>query len=447
MLCKSLVCCANAVQIYGMVTVSYFLDTRRSNKAKKYPFKLRVNADRTNNRSYNTGLYFSEDEYKKLNEQARREPWKDLWIEINNMVKRAEDIVNELQPFFSYEEFKERFFEQKGFEIVLDESSLNYVLERVVKDYMKRQQYSMTVKLRDSVQSILKFSKTPNLPMQSITPKFCRDYEEYMVKKSKTNTRNGAGINMRHIRILFNQAIAMGLVPRNWYPFKRESGEKSEYSDPYVIPNERKVKEYLNGDEVLTMFTAKSFVTDAQKRAHQAWLISYYCNGCNAADFLEFKYRDIKGEFIVFYREKVKNATRTDRRPVKVYLTQDLKDLIKKVGNPPAPNNYIFNCYKSGMTVEQKYEARKQFVNRVSQSLKHLAENLGIKKNLRFGNARHSLANVLKRNNVDREMLKDLFGHTSIITADNYFGDFEEDKQAEIAKNFMSKTGLSKKKR
>lgn len=430
-----------------MVTVSYFLDTRRANKDKKYPLKLRVNADRTNNRSYNTGLYFTKDEFKKLNEQSRREPWKDIWIEINNLVKKAEDIVSELKPFFSYEEFKERFFEQKDFEVVVDESSLNYVLDRVCKDYLKRQQYSMTVKLRDSVKSVLKFSKTSNLPMQSITPKFCRDYEEYMVKKSKTNTRNGAGINMRHIRILFNQSIGMGLIPRNWYPFKRESGERSEFSDPYVIPNERKVKEYLKEDEVLTMFSAKSFVTEAQKKAHQAWLISYYCNGCNAADFLEFKYRDIKGEFIVFYRQKIKTASRGDSKPVKVYLTPELKDLIKKIGNPPASNNYIFDCYKQGMTPEEKYAARKQFVNRASQSLKHLADNLGIKKNLRFGNARHSLANVLRQNNVDREMLKDMFGHTSIITADNYFGEFEDDKQAEIAKKFMSKTGLSKKKK
>jgi hypothetical protein len=35
-------------------------------------------------------------------------------------------------------------------------------------------------------------------------------------------------------------------------------------------------------------------------------------------------------------------------------------------------------------------------------------------------------------------MLKDLFGHTSIITADNYFGEFEEEQHVEVAKNFIS---------
>lgn len=427
-----------------MATVSYFLDTRRSVKGNKYPFKLRVNADRKDNRSYTTGLYFTEDEYQKLVDNPRREPWKDIWIEINSMVKRAEDIIAELDPFFSYEDFKERFFAQKTFTVSVDESSLNYVLERVCKNYLKRDQYPMTVKLKDSVASILKFTKTSNLPMRSITPKFCREYEEWMYEKSKTKTRNGAGINMRHIRILFNQAISMNLVPRGWYPFKREAGERSDFTDPYVIPNERKVKDYLREDELVIMFKAKKFVNEAQKRAHDAWLISFYCNGCNAADFLEFKYRNIQGDFIVFYREKVKNSTRGDSKPVKVYLTPELKALIKKIGNPYVSGNYIFDVYRKGMTVEEKYKARQQFISKVSQSLKHLAQNLGIKKNLRLGNARHSLANVLKKNGVDREMLKDMFGHTSIITADNYFGEFEEEKQAEVANKFISIGNIEK---
>ena len=421
-------------------TINLFLDTRVKIKSKgdRHPLSMRVTVSNKSNRSWRLGFFFTEDEYKKAEANKNREAWREMWADIDSQTKRAEKIVRELEPF-SYEEFKERFFGERYIaKVAPDEASVNHVLERVCKDYLKKEQYPMTVKLRDSVNSILKFSKTENLPMRSITPKFCRDYENYMVKKSHKKTRNGAGINMRHIRILFNQAIAMELIPRSWYPFKRESGEKSEFSDPYVIPYEQKVKEFLKEDELLTMFKASNFITEAQKRAHDAWLISFYCNGCNAADFLEFRYRNIQGDFIIFYRQKVKNATRSDSKPVKVYLSPELKELIEKIGNLPRPDNYIFDVYKPGMTVEQKYDTRKQFVSKVSQSLKHLADNLGIKKNLRLGNARHSLANVLKKNGVDREILKDLFGHTSIITADNYFGQFEEDKHAEIAKNFIS---------
>lgn len=426
-------------------TVSTFLDTRGTPKKNgKYPLKLRVTVSEHQNRSRSIGFDFTEPDYQKLMNNLTRNPWKDVWNRIDAQIKRGEAIVRELMPHFTFEEFWERFFEKKTFEVVVDRSSLKYVATKVSENYIRKDQYSMSVKINDSAGSILKYAQVDNLPMRSITPKFCREYEEYMYEKSPKKTRNGAGINMRHIRILFNQAIIMNLIPRGWYPFKRESGEKSEFPDPYVIPNERKVKEYLKEDELVTMFRAKQFATDAQKRSHDAWLISFYCNGCNAADFLEFKYRDIKGDFIVFYREKVKNATRGDKKPVKVYLSKELRTLIEEIGNPPSPDNYIFKCYEPGMTVPQKYKARKEFVARVSKSLKHLADNLGLNKKLRLGNARHTLANVLKKNGVDREMLKDLFGHTSIITADNYFAEFEEEKQVEVAKSYISIGSIEK---
>jgi integrase/recombinase XerD len=123
-------------------------------------------------------------------------------------------------------------------------------------------------------------------------------YEDYMYAKSKTKTRNGAGINMRHIRVLFNEAIKRKLIPRNWYPFKRESGEASEFEEPYVIPYEGKIKRYLKEDEFLKFANTKDCESVNHENGRVAFLISYYCNGANAADFLRFKFRDIHDNFI-----------------------------------------------------------------------------------------------------------------------------------------------------
>jgi site-specific recombinase XerD len=67
------------------------------------------------------------------------------------------------------------------------------------------------------------------------------------------------------------------------------------------------------------------------------------------------------------------------------------------------------------------YRLRKQFYNKATKSLKIIAKHLGLDTGLRLANARHALANRLKRHNVDRETVKDLFGHTSIETMDNYY--------------------------
>ena len=222
------------------------------------------------------------------------------------MLNHADSVINELLPYFSFDAFKERFNKENSFQITHDRSSLNFASEFVRKKYIKNGNIAMDIAIKNSVDSILRFTKTDNIPMRSITPDFCQRYEDYMYNKSKTKTRNGAGINMRHLRIIFNQAISARLIPRSWYPFKRESGEVSEFEDPYVIPSEQKVKTYLKEDEFVRFSDVNKFLSPVHEAGYAAFLISFYCNGSNAADFLRFKFRDIHGEFIVFYREKIK---------------------------------------------------------------------------------------------------------------------------------------------
>lgn len=222
---------------------------------------MRVTVNERQNRARGIGFDFTPEEYKKLIGNISKAPWKDIWNRIDANIKRGDRIVDELMPFFTFNEFWERYCEKKTFDVIIDKSSLKYVASKVCENYLKTNQYPMTVKINDSVKSILKYTKTENMPMRSITPKFCREYEEFMYSKSIKKTRNGAGINMRHIRILFNQAIIMNLIPRGWYPFKREAGEKSEFPGPYVIPNERKVKEYLKEE-----FLAIALVMEIQWR-------------------------------------------------------------------------------------------------------------------------------------------------------------------------------------
>jgi integrase/recombinase XerD len=424
-------------------TVSVFLDTRDEPKKNgKYPLKLRVTVGEKSNRSRGIGFDFTEKEFTKLKNNQLKHPYKDIWNQIAALITKGDKIVEELMPFFTFKDFWERFFDtRKSFVIEVEKTSLNYALKMAIELYLKKGQYPMSVKVAESVRSILKYTKTENLPLRSITPEFCRKYEDYMFSKSHKFSRNGAGINLRHIRILFNYAISKNLVPKKWYPFKRKSGEASEFDDAYVIPNERKVKQFLNQEELIAFSGANEFNTESQKKAHIAFLISFHCNGANAADFLSFTFNHIQGDFIIFYREKVKNATRGDRKPVKVFLSEDLKQIIKEFGNPPSSNNYIFPVLKHGMSEEEIYKTRRLFNMACSRSLKYVAKHLGIQKNVTMANARHTLANLLKKNKVDREFVKDLFGHTSIVTADNYYEQFEDSQQKEIMNNiiFLSK--------
>ncbi len=346
-------------------TVNVFLDKRTTLKSDKHPLKLSVTADRKN-RSWSFGFAFTIDEYEKLVKNQRKAPYKDVWNEIQAHLGRAERVINEMMPFFNFSDFKNRFFAVTSTKVTSDRASLIYVQDFICAEYMSKEQYSMTVKIKDSVNSLLKFFKKDNVPMSSITPSLCRRYEDFMFSKSKTQSRNGAGINLRHIRILFNTAIANEFISREIYPFKRGPGERSEFTDAYVIPCQRKVKKYLNADQLITLSENDSFKTQSQEKAHAAFLISYYCNGANPADFLRFKFKDIDGDHITFYRQKIKNASRKDMKNVKIFITPELRGLIERYGNPPLKENYIFNCYDDGMSEVDMYRARKQFCSRAS---------------------------------------------------------------------------------
>ncbi|HTF20980.1 MAG TPA: phage integrase SAM-like domain-containing protein [Chryseolinea sp.] len=427
-------------------TVTLFLDTRTVLKTNKHRLKLRVGLSRNENRLYNLDFSFAKTEYQKLLKHQMKEPYKDTWNKIDVEVKRANAIIDGMMPYFSFSEFKDWFEDKKSFTVVSDKTSLMAMHNLLRAKYEKNGQLPMSVKIRDSAASILKFvnkgikaeKKKDDIPMRSITPAFCRAYETYMVTKSKKQSRNGAGINMRHIRILFNEGISKRILPKEWYPFKRESGRISEFEDAYVIPNDQKVKVYLDEREMAVLSDAKTFDTERERDAHHAYFISFHCNGANAADFLRFKFRDIQGDFIIFYREKIKNATKTNRKPIKIYLSEELKKLISEVGNPPHPDSYIFKCFNDTMTMEEMYEARNRFNQAASTSLKVLLKKHGIEKNISIGKARHALANILKKNKVDREFAKDILGHTSIVTADNYYGQFEEDQHTSIFDNIVS---------
>ena len=421
-------------------TVNIFLDGRYNLKSEgdRSPLKVRVTVSNRSNRSWGLNKYYTLSEYNKLLRNKKRAPWKDDWNEIEGWIKKGERVIERMMPFFSYDQFKEQFFNAKTFDVVTEKTSLLFIRDFVCAKYLKNNNLPMSVKIRDSVASILKFTNTSDLPMRAITPELCQRYEDYMYNKSRTKTRNGAGINMRHIRILFNESIKNRFIPQEWYPFRRESGEQSFFENSYTIPSEQKVKVYLKEEEFLKFAKAEKFRSPILEERHAAFMISFYCNGANAADFLRFKFRDIQGDFIVFYREKIKNATKSNQKPIKIYLSAELMELIHKIGNPNKPGSYIFKCYTDDMSEEQKYKARCRFNRLVSKSLKKITKDLNLEKNISIGKARHTLTNILKKHQVDREFVKDILGHTSIVTADNYYDQFEDDQHTSIFNNIVS---------
>jgi hypothetical protein len=83
-------------------------------------------------------------------------------------------------------------------------------------------------------------------------------------------------------------------------------------------------------------------------------------------------------------------------------------------------------------------------LNHIGASLKCLSRNLVLSKQAKFGNARHSLVNSLKKNEVNRETIKDPLGHSNIHTIDYYFDRIEDEVREDLASNLLSISEIKK---
>src|SRR5687768_664986 len=103
-------------------TVNIYLDKRTQLKSEgnRHPLKIRVTLSNKSNRSWGLNRYYSPVEFDKLINNKRRGSHKDEWNEIESLIKKGTNIIDNMMPYFSYDQFKEQFFNNKSFDLVSD---------------------------------------------------------------------------------------------------------------------------------------------------------------------------------------------------------------------------------------------------------------------------------------------------------------------------------------
>ncbi|MCK4661985.1 MAG: site-specific integrase, partial [Bacteroidales bacterium] len=269
-----------------------------------------------------------------------------------------------------------------------------------------------------------------NLSFKKINTKFLREYEAWMLSKNRNKEAKRyttIAIYMRNLRHILNNAIKERIFNENSYPFGKEKEGK------YGIPESRNKKKALSLSEIKELF---NYIPDnkSEAMALSYWLFSYLCNGMNMADIANLKYRDIKGNNIVFIRQKTKNTSK-EKREIAVYLLPEVKNIIKNIGNKPKEkDSYIFQIYNEQMTDEQKFFRLKQHIQNTNKHIKKIAIKAGLDKEITTYWARHSFSTVLKRSGASIEFISEQLGHTSTKVTTNYLDSFEDEQRAEFAK-------------
>ncbi len=400
---------------------SLSLDKRRIKKSGAYPVKLYVwqNSCKVG-KHYSTGVSCSEKDFASAWEAKRpRKEYKELRLELDLVLRKAEQSIDELQPF-SFEAFERKVTTPRG-----EAQNVFWQFEQVIANLTGEGRIGTAESNKCALNAIREYSDSKSLQFAAITPKWLQSFEDYMVNKNRSLTT--VGIYLRALRAVFNKAIEEKEITQDHYPFGKRK---------YVIPSGKRVKKALNRGQ-LSMLYNSTPPNLYQEKAKDFFLFSYSCNGMNMKDIALLRYGQLKEDHFSFYRAKTKRTTKEHLTPITVYLNEFSKEVISKYGSTPSENDYVFPILTeldSPLLQQRKIHA---FTRLVNQHLKKLAIKIGLPDGISSIWARHSFATGAVRQGQSMDFMREALGHTDQKTTLNYFAGFENEAKKELAQNLM----------
>ncbi|MCT4644786.1 MAG: site-specific integrase [Carboxylicivirga sp.] len=404
-------------------TTAVVQDTRVCKKDGTYAIKLRITYDREQ-KYFPLGKFLTKEDWKILKSgKHRNKELKELKIHLSGIENKAVKIIDKMEHF-TFAEFLNLFNGKPQ-----NKSSVIEALKARLKELTKKERYSTAITFQYTIKAIedyLKFLKRKKLTFSSITPDWLQSFEEWMIANKKSNTT--AGIYLRNLRTILNQAIEDGLLPRENYPFSKNK---------YQIPSARNTKKALAISDIKKFidYTPK---TDAEERAKDLWLFSYLCNGVNIKDMARLKYKNLDFKRISFVRAKTERSTKANQKPIVVIRIPEINEIIKKWGNKnTSPEDYVFPILSEQDTPEQEYAKIQQATKTINKYTKRIGKELGFELTLTTYTARHSFATVLKRSGAPVVFISESLGHSSLKTTESYLDTFEDDTKESYQRKLL----------
>jgi integrase/recombinase XerD len=413
---------------------SIFHDTRRIKKNGKYPVKIQIYFNRER-KYYTTRFEYTKEEFQFIFTQKPKEPYKTNKLEIESLVKKADEIIEQLGSYFTFELFNKKYLLNRR-----DRGNVFAVYKGLIKELEGNDQIGTATTYNNSLRSLETYVGKEVLRFEQVTVDFLKRYEKWMSsegsmrigkkgeeKIKKGNSKNTIGMYLRALRAVYKIGIRDGDVPEIAYPFGKNG---------YIIPAGRNFKRALDIHDVLKILTYQSEAShnDTLLFARDIWLFTYLGNGLNLKDIANLRFKNILGETIVFNRAKTANTKKDKQVQIKIDYDDELKKIIFRWGNKEqTPDNYIFPILKKGMDAKKQHSTIKQTIKTVNKYIKRIGLEVGIELSLTTYVARHSFATILRDAGATPAMLSEQMGNSE-HTVKNYLGDFADAGRKELRK-------------
>jgi len=408
--------------------ITIYHDTRRKKDNNLYPVKYRVwDSAIKRAKLFPLNMDLSSKDFSQIWEtQKPRAEYREKRIRLDSLLTKANKVADKMEHF-TFEEFERKLYRKSS-----DGTNVIWQYDIIIKEKRKNGDVGTADNYQTSINSLIQFLKYKKvkdlnqLNFATITKDWLKEYEMYMVNRKRSFTT--VGIYLRPLRAIFNTAIADDEIQKEIYPFGKRQ---------YQIPSPKGTKKALSSEQLKSLYEAECKSSERQK-AKDFWFFSYACNGMNTKDIARLKYSDIEKDSFTFYRAKTLNTSRTNLKPIKVYLNDFIRSIILKYGNNKNNSkDYVFNIISDNMDAKEQQVKIKNFTGLVNKHIKKICQSINLPTDVTTYWARHSFATNSVRKGATLEFMQESLGHGDLKTTAGYFAGFDDDAKKEFAQNLM----------
>ena len=379
-----------------MAHYKFMLLEYNAGKDGKTAVTLRITKDRK--RKYiKTGLLATPEQWNTAN---------DRFVTDKKLVPKYKEYNAKLSEIETRVNAVFRDFEVDGIDWTLnqfEDAFVGKISKGNVKDYFNT--VITTLKETGHVGNSVCYSRTLHMlelfdnkfdkkVFSEIDIKYVKAFDVFLQKREcKGNTRK---FYFKALRAILNKAILDKEASESTYPFGKGGFNVAALE-------EETAKRYLPHED---MDKLKHTVVEspAQELARRLFLFSYYCYGISFIDAALLTKKNIVryngGNYIVYKRNKTKEAKKV--KPIQIKITPEIQELGERLYN----------------------HIRSRF-GRNNKNLANLAQTLGITDmKLTSYVSRHTMAMTLQDNQVPREVISQILGHSDLATTNTYLDSF-----------------------
>lgn len=237
-----------------------------------------------------------------------------------------------------------------------------------------------------------------DIDVHLITTQVIAEYDRWL--ENREVSKNTRSCYMRSLRSLYNKVA----------PQKAKTRRDAAFSKVFT-GNAPTAKRSTDRATIRRIIQVSESLEGVEKLAADIFLFSFYAMGMPFADVARLRYSNIQEGYIVYHRRKTGNE-------VHIKLEPCMRKIIDRWRNQNG--NLVFPLVAHDTPTCLADRRYLSALRRYNRTLKQVAKQAGISKNITSYVPRHTWATMANAKNLPRQLIAVALGHSNVRTSETY---------------------------